>query len=73
MNTASGGRMVAASGPAAVPSTRWRRPSARLIELRKRRARPSPVTVASTRASEPPKTIVSRSSRVRHERPASAV
>ena len=37
MNTASAGRNAAASGPAAVPSTKWRRPSARLTELRKRR------------------------------------
>ena len=73
MNTASAGRSAALSAAAGEPSTRWRRPSARLTEHRKVRRWPPSATTASLRASDWPKAIVSRSSRVRHERPARAM
>ena len=72
MKTASGGRSAVASAPSAAPSIRCRRPSARLIELMNRRRWPSSATTASALASDSPKAIVSRSSRVLQERPASA-
>ena len=73
MKTASAGRWATASASAGAAIDQMPAPLGAADRAQEGRRRPVGPTVASARASDPPNAIVSRSSRVRHERPASAL